>query len=247
MKYWNIKKDFRPGKRNTRSSSLINLIVQSPEDKSSDKNQLGTVKNIIAVLRDTIVFFAILLYFVGWVYLNEYLSHFGIYLSNLELPFYYYFIYSYSPIFSALLDPSLADILRFIVLVTLIIICVFSYKKSAKYGHISATALCVGIFLIFFHLALEKSHLHASYVINGGGKKIKFIFKEDVLKKYEKELRHGILKDNAESNLRLVWRTDKEVYAVRIRNKLDPSRPIVTYRIPNDLFLMTEVVGNYSD
>ena len=205
------------------------------------KLQLSDFKESIAIFRDLIIFFAIISYFMGWVYLNQYLGHFGLYLANIDIPFHYYFIFSYPPVFEAIHDPTWSDGLKLLILAISILACVVAYKMRVMAGYFAVAACFLCVIIVSFQLAVEKSQRHANYVLEGGGKKIAFVFTQDVTRVYGPQIDSTLLKANRDDRLRLVWRTDKEVYAVDVG---DSKAPKPTYRIPVSSFVFSRAFGN---
>ena len=205
--------------------------------------QLSDFKESVTLFRDMIIFFAVTSYFLGWVYLNEYLSHFGLYLANLSIPFYYYFIFSCPPLLEAIGNPTWSDGFRLLVLTMSIFACVAGYKVRLMAGYFAVAACFLCILFISFQIALEKSQYHANFVLDGGGKVISFVFTQDVKKTYGELIGSTLLAANKDNRLRLVWRTDKEVYAVDV-SCVHSIKP--TYRIPVSSFVFSRVFGNTS-
>lgn len=217
------------------TASRMRIFKRSP--KVSDFSES------VALFRDLIIFFAIISYFVGWVYLNEYLSHFGLYLANLEIPFYYYFIFSYPPMIEALAYPTWADGFRVTVILASFAACVAAYRIRLTIGYF-AVALCFfTILFISFQIAIDKSQLHARHILNGGGKVIGFVFDVDVADNYRKWIENDLIHASTTGRLRLVWRTEGDVYAVDVGA---PSSMKPTYRIPTSTFVFSRVIGNTS-
>ena len=70
-------------KARLRDMNFLQRSDQQPSDLASS----------IALLRDTAIFFAVISYFVGWIYLNEYLRPFGIQLATIKVPLHYVFVF----------------------------------------------------------------------------------------------------------------------------------------------------------
>ena len=219
------------------------------------KLQHSDFKTSVVLFRDLIIFFAIISYFTGWVYLNEYLRHFGLYLANLNVPFYYIFVFSYPPLLDVIYrlpDPTWEMVCRLLVsllvLVVSILICMAAYKVSLMVGHFALALFFLAIIFISFYSAVDTSKNHAGFVLNGGGKCIRFFFNEDIMKSHG-DFVPTLLKANEKNHLRLVWRTSEEVYAVNVGSQCGQgTNELVkpTYRIPVSSFLFSEVVGNTS-
>ena len=205
--------------------------------------ELSDFKNSIALLRDMVIFFAIASYFMGWVYLNEYLSAFGLYLANIEIPLYYYFIFSYPPLLSAWHDPSWADLWRLIAVCIAVGACITAYRVRLMAGYFGVIACFLCIIVVGFGLAVEKSKEHARYVLAGGGKQIGFVFDEEIVRIYGPQISTSLLAANEKGHLRLVWSGETETYAVDV----GPEAPAkATYRVPHNTFVFSRVFGNVS-
>lgn len=203
--------------------------------------QLSDFKESVTIFRDLIIFFAIISYFMGWVYLNEYLSHFGLYLANLDIPFHYYFIFSYPPMLEAISEPTWSDGIYALVIIVMISLTVAAYKVRVMAGYFMVAACFLCILLIAFELASGKSQGHARYVLDGGGKKIAFIFDSEIVDVYGSAMADSLQAANIENRLRLVWRTDRDVYVVDVEGQYD-GKP--TFRVPVSSFVFSRVIGN---
>lgn len=83
--------------------------------RQADSTESG---NLLSILRNVIFFIALYLYFIGWLYAYYVFSHFGISLDSVDIPFYYFFVYSYSVIIKNML--WIIGILILIILINLI-------------------------------------------------------------------------------------------------------------------------------
>ena len=184
---------------------------------------------------------------MGWIYLNEYLSHFGLYLANLTVPFHYIFVFSYAPLLDTINDPSGQDYLRLLILVLLIFGCIVAYKRGLVFGYL-ATLLCFFFVLfIFFQVARDRGKLLADHVLTeGGGQPIRFDFKGHVRARSvggDSVISRKLITDNDEETapcLRLIWRTEEAVY---VFNQCGLSKKPV-YRIPVSTFVFLEKFQN---
>ena len=194
----------------------------------------------IRLFRDSIIFFAILSYFVGWIYINEYLRSFGIFVAHLDIPVHYILVFSYAPLIDAVVNPTWLVARLLLVLVVLIIVCLVAYRRNLVLGY-SATLVCsLGVLMIFFILARERAGLHSDEVLEGGGKPIRFAFTKDVKDNPGSVISPLLFGANEEQSgycLRLVWRTEKDIYVVNA--KCDERQR--TYRIPVSSFFFSEI------
>lgn len=138
---------------------------------------------------------------MGWTYAFYLFNHFGISLNSVDIPFYYFFVYSYSVI---------SDISAIIaVVVTLIVIPLVTFapmylKKWAL------TLILIVLFPIFFGIAKEKASTDALYIRMGYAKKVIFVFKKDTIKFYPKEF----LNANNQGNLKILTQTNDRFYVI---------------------------------
>ena len=184
---------------------------------------------LVALLRDTVIFFGIISYFVGWIYLNEYLRQFGLYLANLEIPIHYVFVFSYAPLLDVLYEPTFSGVMKLIFLLVLIFGCIAAYRSSQIVRYPVILVGFLFILLISFQTAREAGRLHAFKVLNGDGKAIRFVFKPSITGNSDHAMLRGLIRSNSRDTacLRLVWQTAETVYAV---DWCDVRKP--TYRIP---------------
>lgn len=215
------------------------------------KLQHSDFKTSVALFRDLIIFFAILSYFSGWIYLNSYLSAFGLYLANLNVPFYYVFVFSSAPLFQLIYSPTWTDVLSLLVIIIFIFTCTAGYKMNLMAGCFAVALFFPVLLFIAFSTATATSKRHANYVQKGDGKCIHFFFTQDAMTNDDDPIPPTLLKANENHHLRLIWRTKNEVYAVNVKSRCDQKAPFVdtvtpTYRIPVSSFVFSEVIGNPS-
>ena len=73
----------------------LKLLVKA---RNGSKKESGE-RDFLSTLKNTVFVIAVHLYFAGWIY-NFYLyKHFGINLGSLNIPFYYFFVYSFTVIY----------------------------------------------------------------------------------------------------------------------------------------------------
>ena len=216
------------------------------------KLQHSDFKMSIALFRDLIIFFAIIFYFSGWVYLNGYLSAFGLYLVNLNVPFYDVFVFSSAPLFQPIYSPTWTDGLSLLAIILFIFICIAAYKVNLMVGCFAVALFFPFLFFITFHTTTATGEKHADYVRKGGGKCIHFFFTQDARTNDDDPIPPTLLEANKNRHLRLIWRTKNEVYAVNVKSRCHQSNGKLvdtvtpTYRIPVSSFVFSEVIGNTS-
>lgn len=192
----------------------------------------------VGLLRDAVIFFGIISYFVGWIYLNEYLRVFGLSLVNLEVPVHYVFVFSYAPLLEILYEPTFWGVMKLIFLLLLIFISIAVYRSSLtiRYGVILLGFLF--ILLVTFQMARETGRLHAIHVLKGGGQVIRFAFTDGITKDHEDdEMVQSLYQSNSlgDNCLRVVWRAAETVYVADLCHDKKP-----TYRVPKSSFLVSE-------
>ena len=216
------------------------------------KPQHSDFKMSVALFRDLIIFFAIISYFSGWVYLNEYLSVFGLYLVNLNVPFYYVFVFSYAPLFQPIYSPTWTDGLSLLAIILFIFICIAAYKVNLMVGCFAVAVFFPILLFIVFSTTTATGKSHANSVREGGGKCIHFFFTQDARTNDDDPIPPILLEANNNRHLRLIWRTKNEVYAVNVKSRCHQSTGKLvdtvtpTYRIPVSSFVFSEVIGNTS-
>ena len=191
----------------------------------------------VGLLRDAVIFFGIISYFVGWIYLNEYLRIFGLYLANLEVPVHYVFVFSYAPLLEILYEPTFWGIIKLIFLLMTIFISIAVYRSSLtiRYGVILLGFLF--ILLISFQMARETGRRHAIHVLDGGGQVIRFAFTGKITPNHKDVMVASLHDSNSVKNdcLRVVWRASQAVYVADLCDDRTP-----TYRVPTSSFLVSE-------
>lgn len=153
---------------------------------------------LLSILRNVIFFIAIYLYFIGWLFAYYLFYHFGISLNSVDIPFYYFFVYSYSVFVDKLL--------WFIGALILIIMINLIPSKLLKKWLI--TLVLILIFPLFFYLAKESADIEALNIRMGSAKTIKLFFKKDVTKYYPKDF----IDANKKDALKLLIQTNDIFY-----------------------------------
>jgi len=145
--------------------------------KSEAKNDL------LAILRNVIFFVAIYLYFIGWTYAYYLYSHFGVSLYSLDIPVYYFFIYSYAVIYSH----------KWWVMLLLggFFIIVIALRSRKELRKLVAISFLLVFFPVSFGIAKTTAFESALLLRKGYGQTINLVFREA-----QKET----LKGNSESN-----------------------------------------------
>lgn len=143
---------------------------------------------------------------MGWTYAFYLFNHFGISLNSIEIPFYYFFVYSYSVITGAPAIIAVGVALIVICLVTSFApICLkeFPLKKWAL------ILLLILLFPTFFSIA-KKRAVNDALNIRSYGRKVIFVFKKDATKLYPKEF----INANNENKLKILTQTNDRFYVL---------------------------------
>ena len=166
----------------------------TPEMTSENRDCPSLLRNVILVL-------AIYSYFMGWVHTYYLFKHFGISLHSVEIPFYYFFVYSY-PVIS-----SSYTIL--IVIVTAAAILSVSFFWLVPYRPIVLGAVLILLLADFFFIARDTAEEDAKRLRTGiDAKTIVFTFKKDLKSVYPK----SFMKANSEKELKLLTHTSDMFY-----------------------------------
>jgi|SRR5215212_2127035 len=184
-------------------------------------NQQSGERDFLSVLKNTVFFVAVHLYFAGWIY-NFYLyQHFGINLGSLNIPFYYFFVYSFTVIY--------LNAIWFIgIAIGLVLLLAFAerYQRAKKWA---IPTFLILLFPLIFVLSKNSANKSALDIRRGKGdtKTIVFVFKKNSsLGEREKtdddattsendvpgEYRSDFLDANRQQSLRLLVHTDDKYY-----------------------------------
>ena len=215
---------------------------EHPQDQGG--GQFSDMRVAVELLRNAVIFFAVISYFVGWIYLNEYLRIFGLSLSNLDIPLYYVFVFSYVPLLDVFYERAWLDVVMLIILLAFILGCitVFKWKWLAPYDHARYPLFLMGVVLILlisFQLARQTGWRHGFNVLGGGGKAINFVFRDEI----ENGVKHKRISRLKTANsfdgdcLRLVWRSKETIYVV---DTCDAKNGKPTYGIPVSAIVISD-------
>lgn len=123
-------------------------------------------RDLASIWKIVVPILAIYLYFAGWVYAYYYFQHFGISLISVDIPLYYFFVYSYSA-----LDKWIY------VLLSLILLCNYLYKLT-DYMTIIVPILLIICFPLVFYQSQNNAYINAINLRQNSGKRIKIIFEK---------------------------------------------------------------------
>jgi hypothetical protein len=177
----------------------------------TEKEDSGGNQDMLAILRNVILIQSIYIYFMGWTYAFYLFNHFGISLNSVDIPFYYYFAYSYSVI-------TETSAIKLVVAAFFAIYLVTSFAPSyfKKWGLTfyfkkwGLTLLLIVLFPIFFSIAKERADKEALYKRMGYAKTVSFVFRKDATKSYPNEF----INANNRGKLKLLIQTNDRFYVI---------------------------------
>ena len=256
----------------SQDNSPEHVQVEAPKEQPLPERaseQRSDLEASVGLLRDIVIFFAIISYFIGWIYLNEYLKEFGLSLASLSIPPHYIFVFSYPPLLRPFDEPTWTgfffSFFKMIVLFIFILGCISAYKlpliaryfRSRKesterdmtpstrdrYALVSYPMIMIAFLVIIitsFFMARETAKEHAQAVLDGDGKAIRFVFKAETLTK-EIGRRHEMVRDLLDANSR-----DFECFRLIWQSQETVyvlnrcNEKFPTYSIPVSAFVMLE-------
>jgi hypothetical protein len=150
-----------------------------------------------SILKNIVFLLALYLYFVGWLYSYYLFQEFGISLNSVDIPFYYFFLYSYSVLQTAW---------GFSVLVVgFILLFVFSAGNSNK----TALAItCMILFPALFYPARAAAKREALSKRLGQAKSISFVLRQEAAEVVGKDF----MELNTSGQLRLLTQTKDQFF-----------------------------------
>lgn len=160
-------------------------------DENGKQSMASIAKNAIFVL-------AIYAYFAGWVYSYFLYNHFGIPLTSVEIPVYFFFIYSYSVIAN-----------WWIALACTVIVIVV-YLIAINWPRVAVPVMIV-LFPLVFYVSKDQAEMVAKEIRSGNAKTITFIFKEGT----GEVLPQDFLDANKKRSLRLITLTPDRFYVLQ--------------------------------
>jgi hypothetical protein len=193
-------------------------------------------KSDLAAARDVSLILAVYLYFAGWTYQFYFLGHFGVALTALEIPVYYFFLYAFSAI---TFYTSLIVLLSILVILCVMTLTMLSLPGRIKQRlHTSSKFIfiltLILLFPILFYAAKEAGEIRAKELRTGrySSKSVKFLLKPELAKRYPKEL----LSANEMGKLKLLVH-NKDFYFIfwQIENESVGSKAVpygYTYHVP---------------
>jgi hypothetical protein len=184
--------------------STANRVVHHVTSQPFEKN-IST----LSVLKDLVFPVGIYLYFIGFLYTYNFYSAFGIPLNSVEIPFYYFFIYSYDVL---AVEPS-----KTLLLLTFALLAAL-FIRTRKHPYIGLFLVLSALFPILAVLSKDAAATQVGLLRTGGNlQTIKLIFKDSFIRDDE------FLKANDKSELRLVVETKDRLYL--LLQKFDEQYP----------------------
>ncbi len=142
---------------------------------------------------------AVYLYFIGWIYTYYFLDHFNISFNTIDIPFYYFFVYSYSVITNWLSITVFS--------ISIIAIYISGVVYASKWIPIFIMLI---LFPIFFFLAGQTARSEAVKIRMGYANKITFFFKKDTINQYPSKFLEG----NDKGKLKIIAQTKERFFVL---------------------------------
>ncbi len=184
-------------------------------------------QEIMSIAKNVIFLVAIYAYFIGWVYAYFLFGHFGIPLASVEIPFYFFFVYSYQVIANWWAVLILIAILR--------LIYVFAV---ASYHPTIVAAILMAVLPAAFHTSMSTANREARLMRLGAAKTISFVFAGEVGSRLSKEF----LEANKNQDLKLITQTPDRFFVLHQPLGKDPEIPYgFTYILSTDDTVLAKV------
>ena len=170
------------------------------------------------MLRDFVVIAAITLYFTGWLYIHSFYNIFGLSSLSLEIPFHYFFVYSYLVIahaYSKVIADVFSTSVFIAILLAMVAFAIFlrGTFAPAHVKRISVILLIVIVLPAFLYQArknaIELAMERSKEVRRGKAPKIMFVLKKETARVYPEEF----INANKDGGLRLLLHTKERYYA----------------------------------
>jgi hypothetical protein len=203
-------------------------LTQGSEQES--KTEQDRIPDFLATLKKSVFFIAVYLYFIGWLYAYYIFDCFGISLNSVDIPFYFFIVYSFTVI--------ALNKLWFILMLG----CLFAmnFIKSSVTQKTILTLFLVVLFPVLFYLTYESAKKEAIQIRLGDAKIISFIFSDNAVSHYPQEF----INNNANENLMLFAQT-KDYFYVFSQKRGDNRIPEIPrgniYVIPKTNILLATI------
>jgi len=189
--------------------SKIKRYITYKISKLQTKSEINKSEKIsvLSTVRDFIMIVAIYLYFTGWIFVYYQFREFGISLPSVDIPVYYFFLYSYTVISE--------NLLWFILPLALLLALAHTSNKIAKI--LGIVIISAGFFPVCFYLAKKSGEGESLRLRSGDAKNITLIFKESALASLsDKSLKlhdlEYLLDENFQKPLKLLTQTNQSYF-----------------------------------
>ncbi len=160
-------------------------------------------QDLSGTARILILLAAIYCYFAGWIYAYHLFAHFGLSFSAVDIPPYYFFVYSYFVL------PRASFTSVGIGLIVAAAICGLAMAASRfKSAQWLLGMTLIGMFPVVFYFARDGSDEAARRIRGGDAHLIKFVLKNDVAREYPQ----SFLDANLNERLMLLTETKDHYY-----------------------------------
>ena len=163
-------------------------MAPTDDDKKSD---------FVSVVSTAVLILGIYSYFFGWTYAYYLFDHFGISITAIEVPVYYFFVYSY-----AVIGEGWAGAIS-------VSVGIVVYGLWTRFPKV-AVLIVIILLLVGFHIAQEKGITRAREIRAGQAKTITFLIK----KQAEELLPKEFLTANKNHALKLIVHTPERFYVL---------------------------------
>ena len=217
------------------------------QDRSQDASDRKQIKNTLQIAVYSLPLLAVLAYFSGWWYRNQYFSVFGVNRSASQAPDYTIFIHAFSVIAqipSVIADQRYLDDLIIPIFVLLLFGLLFPQLSNGiiqiireQFHSTSRVVLSLVywitlgtmvVFVIFLLSSAVGSKEARDILESDSGRRVELIFGDDA---YNLRDNHHFLRLNESAKVVLIWRDDDETIVIDFK---DDYTPLDVYRIDND-------------
>lgn len=167
--------------------------------RASSKNEKD---GVVALAKNVIFVLAIYAYFIGWVYSYYLFHHFGITLTSVEIPFYFFFIYSY-PVIESVIESWLALAIVFVISSVVYLLTVTWHRP------VVVVVILVAMFPLAFSYSRDEADRQARLMRDGYNvKPISLTFKDGAARQLPKEF----IEANKDRELKLITQTPGRLF-----------------------------------
>jgi hypothetical protein len=152
-------------------------MTDTEPTESRARRRASRQPEFLSVVKDVVLVFALYLYFAGWLHAYYFFQQFGVSLNSVDIPVYYFFIYSFSVFLT---------FWGFVVLVVVIISLTLAVKGRPSWGYLLVIAL-ISLFPGIFYAARAAGMSDASEKRSGYASTVQFVFKKDAAETFDEE------------------------------------------------------------